>query len=143
MNNSSWLSGFIEADGHFSIRATESLKVNKVECKFEFSQAKTGTHGDSYKIMKEISEFLVCPLKEIRVTSSNPQYRVRTLNSKSNLILTEYLKNYPLQGKKCLDFYSWLEIAETFFSGKVNHKNLLPRAKEIKSQMNDKRQVFT
>ena len=93
--------------------------------------------------MKEISDFLVCPLKEIRVTSSYPQYRVRTLNSKSNLILTEYLKNYPLQGKKRLDFYSWLDIAEIFFSGKVNHKGLLPKAKEIKSQMNDQRQVFT
>ena len=93
--------------------------------------------------MKEISDFLVCPLKDTRVTSSNPQYRVRTLNSKSNLILTEYLKNYPLQGKKFLDFYSWLEIAEKFFSGKVDHKILLPKAKEIKSQMNDQRQVFT
>ena len=99
--------------------------------------------GDSYKIMKEISDFLVCPLKDIRVTSSNPQYRVRTLNSKSNLILTEYLKNYPLQGKKFLDFYSWLEVAEKFFLGKVDHRVLLPKAKEIKSQMNDQRQVFT
>ena len=27
--------------------------------------------------------------------------------------------------------------------GKVDHKNLLPKAKEIKSQMNDQRQVFT
>ena len=143
LNNSSWLAGFIEADGHFSVRATESLKINKVECKFELSQAKTSTHGTSYKIMKEISDFLVCPLKEIRVTSSNPQYRVRTLNSKSNLILTDYLKKYPLQGKKFLDFYSWLEVAEIFFMGKVDHKNLLPKAKEIKSQMNDQRQVFT
>ena len=93
--------------------------------------------------MKEISDFLVCPLKEIRVTSSNPQYRVRTLNSKSNLILTDYLKKYPLQGKKFLDFYSWLEVAEKFFMGKVDYKKLLPKAKEIKSQMNDQRQVFT
>ena len=93
--------------------------------------------------MKEISEFLDCSLKEFRVTSPNPQYRVRTLNSKSNLILTDYLKKYPLQGKKFLDFYSWLEVAEIFFMGKVDHKNLLPKAKEIKSQMNDQRQVFT
>lgn len=143
LGNSSWLAGFIEADGHFSVRATESLSINKVECKFELSQAKNGTYGDSYKIMTEISEFLIGSLKEIRVTSSNPQYRVRTLNSKSNLILINYLKSYPLQGKKGLDFLSWLEIAEIFIIGKVDHKKLLPRAKEIKSQMNDNRQVFT
>jgi Cytochrome C and Quinol oxidase polypeptide I/LAGLIDADG endonuclease len=142
LGNSSWLAGFIEADGHFSVRTTESLNTNKVECKFELSQAKNGTYGDSYKIMTEISEFLIGSLKEIRVTSSNPQYRVRTLNSKSNLILINYLKNYPLQGKKFLDFNSWLEIAEIFIIGKVDHKKLLPRAKEIKSQMNDNRQIF-
>jgi hypothetical protein len=143
LGQSSWLAGFIEADGHFSVRTTESLNLNKVECKFELSQAKNGTYGDSYKIMTEISEFLNCSLKEIRVTSSNPQYRVRTLNSNSNLILINYLKNYSLQGKKFLDFISWLEIAEIFIIGKVNHKKLLPRAKEIKSQMNDNRQIFT
>ena len=93
--------------------------------------------------MKEISEILISSLKEIRVISSNPQYRVRTLNSKSNLILINYLKSYPLQGKKFLDFCSWLEIAEIFINGKVDHKKLLPRAKEIKSQMNDNRQLFT
>ena len=45
--------------------------------------------------------------------------------------------------EKFLDFYSWLEVAEKFFMGKVDHKKLLPKAKEIKSQMNDQRQVFT
>jgi hypothetical protein len=33
-----WLSGFIEADGHFSVRTTESGKYPKIECKFELSQ---------------------------------------------------------------------------------------------------------
>jgi hypothetical protein len=55
--------------------------------------------------MKEISDFLNCSLKEIRTTSSNPQYRVRTLNSQSNLLL-DYLTAYPLKGKKYLDFLS-------------------------------------
>lgn len=33
-----WLSGFIDADGHFSVRTTESGKYPKIECKFELSQ---------------------------------------------------------------------------------------------------------
>lgn len=153
LNNSSWLAGFIEADGHFNLRATEgntNTNTNtKVECKFELSQAKQTLYGDSYLIMKEISEFLNCSLKEIRITSrrSNPQYRVRTLNSNSNLILINYFENYPLQGKKYLDYISWLEIAKEFIlykdKGKVNHKLLIYRAKIIKNQMNDKRSIFT
>jgi len=30
--------GFIEGDGHFSLRSTESGKYPKIECKFELSQ---------------------------------------------------------------------------------------------------------
>ena len=99
LNSSSWLAGFIESDGHFSIRATEKGAYPKVECKFELSQAHNSIHGNSYKIMKEISEYLSAPLKSIRETSSNPQFRVRTLNSKSNLKLISYLKTYALKGK--------------------------------------------
>jgi hypothetical protein len=33
-----WLSGFIEADAHFSVRTSESGKYPKIECKFELSQ---------------------------------------------------------------------------------------------------------
>ena len=143
LGNSSWLAGFIEADGHFSIRATEGENLNKVECKFEISQTQNSIYGSSLEIMKEISDFLDCGLKEIRTETKNPQYRVRTLNSNSNLKLINYLTIYPLQGKKHLDYNSWLEIANIFINERVSHKNLLPKAKEIKSNMNDKRKNFT
>lgn len=149
LDKSSWLAGFIEADGHFSIRATESKIYSKVECKFELSQAQSSIHGTSHSVMKELSEFLEAPLKIIRESSLFPQYRVRTLNSKSNLKLINYLSNYPLMGKKHLDFVSWCTIA-TLFGGsqslslkKVNHKSLLPLAKEVKAQMNDNRVNYT
>ena len=110
LSNSSWLAGFIEADGHFSIRATEGEKSNKVECKFEISQASNSIHGSSFEIMQEISKNLTCSFKETRNESKNPLatavYRVRTLNSSSNLKLINYLSSYPLQGKKHLDFIS-------------------------------------
>lgn len=44
-----WLSGFIEADGHFSIRASSALasanNFSKVECKFELSQRQVDHKG--------------------------------------------------------------------------------------------------
>ena len=145
LGNSSWLAGFIEADGHFSIRTTDSENSTKVECKFELSQAQKNIYGTSYEIMNEISKFLNCSFKEIRIDSKNPQYRIRTLNSNSNLQLINYLTIYPLKGKKHLDYISWLKIANFFINGgkAVSHKDLLPIAKESKSQMNDNRKIFT
>lgn len=141
--NSSWLAGFIEADGHFSLRTTHGVNLSKVECKFELCQSQKTLYGTSYNIMNEIAEFLNCSLKEIRSNTKNPQYRIRTLNSNSNLILINYLSSYPLKGKKYLDYISWLEIANYFINSRVSHKSLLPRAKEIKKQMNDNREIFT
>ena len=65
LNSFSWLAGFIESDGHFSIRATKKGAYPKVECKFELSQAlffQNSIHGNSYKIMKQISEYLCAPI---------------------------------------------------------------------------------
>ena len=61
LNSSSWLAGFIEANGHFSIRATEKGAYPKLECKFELSQVQNSIHGNSFQIMQEISEFLSAP----------------------------------------------------------------------------------
>ena len=34
LDSNAWLSGFIEADGHFSVRTTTTPKYSRVECKF-------------------------------------------------------------------------------------------------------------
>lgn len=54
--------------------------------------------------MGDIQVFLKSSLKEIRLNTNNPKYRIRTLNKESNFILIEYLKEYPLFGSKYLDF---------------------------------------
>ena len=37
LKNNGWLSGFIEADGHFSVKTTMTGKYPKIECKFKLS----------------------------------------------------------------------------------------------------------
>lgn len=101
----SWLSGFIESDGHFSIRSTESIKSTKIECKFELSQAqKDKQQKNNLFFLEDIAKYLNCSVKPIRLGSTHPQYRIRTTNVQSNLMLIEYLSKYPLFGTKYLDY---------------------------------------
>ena len=45
MSSNAWLSGFIEADGHFTIRSTELGKCPKIECKFKLSKTQIDNSG--------------------------------------------------------------------------------------------------
>jgi len=138
-----WLSGFIDADGHFSVRTTTTLRYNKVECKFELSQRQYDHIGNNNQNFLEIiAKFLFCSLKLIRVNKPNPQYRIRTTNLKSNIILENYLTKYPLFSSKYLDYKDWLIILDKFKLGSYKHKLEIENAKSIKLNMNDRRTVL-
>jgi len=89
--------------------------------------------------MLEIADFLQCSMKEIRTSSKNPQYRIRTTNVFSNTRVERYLTTFPLFGKKSLDFLDWLKIFALFQSGRYKHKEGIEQARKIKEGMNDRR----
>ncbi len=145
LEQNAWLSGFIEADGHFSIRTTSSQTSRKsesikVECKFELCQAQNSE--SNHLIMQEIAEFLQCSMKEVRTTSNFPQYRVRTTNTSSNSILEKYLTVFPLFGKKRLDYLDWIKVFVLFQNGRYKHKEGIDAARQIKEGMNNRRTCF-
>jgi len=138
-----WLSGLIEADGHFAIRSTQNDKYTKVECKFELSQSQKNHNGESsLYFLENIAELLSTIVNSIRIDKPNPEYKVRTTNLRGNLCLESYLTNYPLFGAKYLDFKSWTEVLNLFKAGKFDHKSNMQKVIHIKSNMNDKRTVF-
>jgi hypothetical protein len=51
-----------------------------------------------------IANFLSSSVKAIKLNKPKPEYRVRTINLNSNLILENYLNTFPLLGKKYLDY---------------------------------------
>jgi hypothetical protein len=58
-----------------------------------------------YGILSRIgSDILLCQVKEYKVSSKNPQYRVKTTNLNGNINLKQYLSDYPLFSTKYLDF---------------------------------------
>jgi len=143
MLSNAWLSGFIEADGHFSIRSTESGKYPRIECKFELSQRqKDQNNRDNLFFLKEIALSFESLVKPIRNDSNNPQYRVRTTNLKGNLAVVNYLAKYPLFGTKFSDFKDWVKVVELFDQSSFEHKLNMDYVKLIKSGMNDKRTIF-
>ena len=79
------------------------MKVRS-ECKLEISQRQTDHRGNSnLQFLEKIAEFLLTTVKSVRQDRPNPEYRVRTTSLEANLILSNYLENYPLFGTKYLD----------------------------------------
>jgi len=143
LDSNAWLSGFIEAEGHFLVRITLTSKKPKIECKFELSKRQIDHEGNNnFYFLEVIAKFLFSSVKEIRVNKSNQNYRIRTASLNSNLILVNYLKNFPLFGSKYLDYIYWMKVLEKFQFGQFKHKLNLNKLFLIKSNMNDARTVF-
>lgn len=143
MISNAWLSGFIEADGHFSLRSTESGKYPKIECKFELSETqKDKNKRDNLFFMEQIALSFLSLVKPFRSDSDNPQYRVRTTSLKGNLAVVNYLTKYPLFGTKFSDYKDWVKVVELFNKSSLDHKLNMEYVKLIKYKMNDNRTIF-
>nr|QTG38655.1 hypothetical protein [Ganoderma sp. TQC-2021a] len=144
LDSNAWLSGFIEADGHFSVRTTTTPKYSRVECKFELSQRQNDHNSRSnLNFLEIIAHFLLSSVKAVRVNRPNPEYRVRTTSLNGNLVLENYLSTFPLFGSKYLDFKDWNKVLDYFKSGQFKHKDNIENVISIKSCMKDNRTVFT
>jgi len=138
-----WLSGFIEADASFQVRATTSGKYPKFECKLEISQRREDHKGyDNLQFLTYIAEFLETEVKKIRSDKPKPEYRVRTTNLKGNIKARNYLLEFPLFGTKHLDSLDWMVVVDMF--EKKEHNTIEGKEKivNIKSHMNNYRTDF-
>lgn len=138
---SPWLSGFIEADGHFNIRSTKAGKYPlRVECKFELTQAQK--LGSNRRFMEIIARDLETQLKGIREDREYPEFRLRTHSLVSNLIVVNYLAKFPLFGSKYLDFCTWARIVNLFETRTHYTVGGLKQITDARGSMNDNRKDF-
>nr|QJQ35170.1 LAGLIDADG endonuclease [Fusarium napiforme]QJQ35196.1 LAGLIDADG endonuclease [Fusarium ramigenum] len=146
INSNSWLAGFIDADGHFSVRTTlvaERTKYPKIECKFELSQRQNDHNNENnLEYLSIIANFLSSTVKETRMNKPKPEYRVRTTNVDSNYILVEYLEKYPLFSSKYLNYKDWIKVLSYFKAKSHTKSESIKVIVEIKAQMNNKRTEF-
>lgn len=142
LSSNSWLTGFIEADGSFQVRTSLDSKIKRLQLSFELSQSRITKYGYSmYDIMLNISQFLNVNVTEIRSERKHPQYRIRTSSVKTNLILSNYLDQFNLQGTKYLDYQDWKSILTYFKEG--SHYENTSKIVEIKKGMNQLRTEYS
>lgn len=158
-HNNGWLAGFIDADGGFKVRYSEkridektkkTTSKGRVEVRFVLEQRQNLNSGDpetnSYKpIMLKINTFFGITT-DLRVSKHNTDktywiVEVTSLTKLNQLIM--YLSNYPLLTAKRNDFNDWLKVYQL-----MRDKNHLSEEgklfiKQIKSNMNKKREVFS
>jgi hypothetical protein len=144
LESNAWLSGFIETEGHFSVKTTSNSKYSRVKCKFELSHRQNDYNDrNNFNFLEIIANFLLSSVKTVRVDKPKSKYRVRTTNLNGNLVLENYLNTFPLFSRKYLDYKDWIKVLDWFKSDQFKHKSNIEEIILIKSCMNDNRTIFT
>ena len=142
LDSDAWLSGFLDADGCFTIRVTQNKHclTKKISVMLAFVQKTTSLNNDSLLcIIKKISEFINCNLKTT-TNYKHLQYAARTANIKGNIAIKEYLNKYPLFSGKYLDFSVWKKVFNMIVNKK--HKNNAETIIKFKSTINSRKTYF-
>lgn len=141
--NNAWFSGFIDADGSFSIRSTNNIKTKKIECRFIIVQSrKDHNNNDKIEFLEVIAKFLLTTVKATRNNKPKSEYSIRTVNLNGNLNLKYYLEKYPLFSSTFLNYKDWLKILFLFEKGRVKFSSHLDYVNKIKLNFNDRRKTF-
>jgi hypothetical protein len=160
LNSNAWLSGFIEADGSFSV----FLNKKSIRLRFSLTQTSVNKFGNSNEEIMNNLAYLFgvklssyqrknTPFSLARGANTPPGKRpegaleltVKTQSIKSNEILIDYLKKFPLWSSKYLDYIDWLKAFETF--KKVSNSNnksedIFHEVLSIKEKINSRRTIF-
>lgn len=144
----SWLSGFIDADGSFSVLHTKvenNAKKRKIACRLRIEQRILDPiTGNSYfDVLTNITKFLNCSLLTRTQKSTNNEYYTLTASSKNSTeILINYLDRYSLFSSKYLDYKDWREIVLLMLENKHYTEEGTTKTDSVRNSMNRNRTYF-
>jgi len=136
--NIHWLSGFINADGHFSVRVVKSPKS-----KLGFGTnplIKISQHMNSLIVMEKIQNFLGCGQISKDKQSNNYNFTIHSIKD-VNLFIARF-KEAKLLGAKALDYTDFCKIIEIMNKGLHLTKDGLSQIIQINSNVNSRRTIF-
>ena len=156
LDSNSWLAGFTDADGCFSITVYDRKKNGvflrtsvqtffRIEVKQNYSRKVTQDQGGNsyFNILSEIAAFFTVNLyTRTRKTEDKVFYAfvVVAHNSRSHEIVRKYFDNFPLYSSKYLAYKDWC-IVQHLNKGGLSKENL-DKIRIIKNNFNSKRKVF-
>uniref|UniRef100_UPI0023F5823A LAGLIDADG homing endonuclease n=1 Tax=Cyathus striatus TaxID=68777 RepID=UPI0023F5823A len=143
IDSNSWLSGFIEADGHFYVNYNK--KASSLSCKFYLNQSTQNHLGlDKIKIMETLSEFL-----NVKIASRGNkkfldyrEYSITTNSVINNLKLINYLDKFPLFSSKHLNYLDFKSIVKMIENKEHKIYGGIEKINLIKMGMNNRRKFF-
>ena len=113
---SSWLVGFIEAEGCFSIYLSKILNINSYVASFDISQT------NSFEIIKAIKDFLNISVNIYE--DKNNCFKLKTTSIRNIENIIKFLKNNPVRllGNKKLQYILFLKKIKILpkYSNKIN-----------------------
>jgi len=148
ISNDSWLAGFIDADGSFSIQHTKrengALK-RKISCRLRIEQrmldAKTNT--SYFSVLTEISKYLHCNLlTRKQISTGNKYYTLAATSRKSLTVVISYFDSFALYSSKHLDYLDWSEAVKLILSEEHYSPSTIIHIDLLKSKMNNSRKEF-
>lgn len=143
IDSNSWLAGFIDTDGSFSIKGFTSSDKTYPGFQFYLCQREIDKSGESFgSLFQIIADFLKVSLK-LRIVNGSSQYNITTSNKISNTILIDYLTTYSLFTSKHLNYLDWRYALDLFYRKEHKNPTVYEQIKLLKSNMNDNREEFT
>lgn len=156
LDSNSWLAGFTDADGNFSITVYDRKKNGvflrksvqtffRVEVKQNYSREVTPNQGGSsyFNILTEIAYFFTVNLyTRTRKTEDKVYYAFMAVahNSRSHEIVRKYFDRFPLYSSKYLAYKDWC-LVQDLHRGNLT-KDKLDKIKIIKNNFNSKRKLY-
>ena len=148
LNKDSWLSGFIDADGSFSIQHTKlenRTKKRKITCRLRIEQRmyEPISKNSYFDVLTEISTLLNCNLNTRKQVSRGNEYFIITASSRKSLsTIITYFKHFPLYSSKYLDYKDWEQAATLILENNHYTENGIIKINYLKDNMNLKRTYF-
>ena len=148
LENSSWLSGYVDSDGSFSVQYTKTengAKKRKISCRMRIEQRMLDpiTNESYYDILNQICLLLNCNLLTKLQKSTNNTYYTLTASSKVSLtILINYFNKYSLFSSKYLDYKDWEQVAYLIINNQHLTDGGINTVELVRSRMNTKRIEF-
>lgn len=153
LDSNAWLAGFIDSDGHFSIKLTgcynsdDSIIRGRVQCVFTINQSELNrvTGESNVLFMTKLAEIFQVNLnykteKSVHFKEDAKKVVFYAQSDRKHYIITSYLTKFPLMTSKHLNYLAFYKGLNNL--GKRLTSEEILEVRSLKNSMNNKRTEY-